>query len=168
MFLGYDNVGAFLEAIRPWVSPAALLAILGVVVRWQLGLRKLKIQADQVEVSAQEVSNKDEADIRDHYADEVRQLRERMDRQSERHREILQESDRKHEECQKDRERLREDSSSLKDIVRGLIRIITQASASQAIFLGPEASAEIRAAAKRVESLFVRADHIHPDPTPKE
>lgn len=165
----WNHLPAFAGTLPGWITSGGVIGILALFLRYNLGIRKLRIEAGRVEVEANEVSDRDEADIRDHYADEVRQLRERLDRQSERHREILAASDLKHEDCQRDREQLREDSRSLKDIVRGLIRIITQASASKAILLDSHASAEVLAAARRVELLFepITNPHDH-KPNPEE
>jgi hypothetical protein len=150
----WTALGPFLESVRPWISPVALCAILGLVVRWQYGIRKLRIEARRVEITGEEVVHKDEADIRDHYAEEVRQLRERLDAQAERHRVILAEAEDRHEQCKRERDDLRDDSRKLKDIVAGLIRIITQASASKAILLDSAASAYVRDAALRIDMLF--------------
>jgi hypothetical protein len=48
-----------LGTIPGWITSAGVIAILGIVVRWQLGLRKLSIAAQQVDVNAAEVRNKD-------------------------------------------------------------------------------------------------------------
>lgn len=159
----WRQLGPFLESVRPWISPVALLGILGLVVRWQHGIRKLAIEARRVDITAAEVDLKDEADIRDHYADEVRQLRERLDAQSERHRVILAGSEERHEQCKREREELRDDARKLKDIVAGLIRIITQASASKAILLDSTASTYVRDAAKRIDMLFAPREEPHHD-----
>jgi hypothetical protein len=41
-----------LGTIPGWITSAGVIAILGIVVRWQLGLRKLSIAAQQVDVNA--------------------------------------------------------------------------------------------------------------------
>lgn len=161
----WKDLGPFLEAIRPWISPTVLLAILGIIVKWQYALRKLRIEADQVEVSALGVRNADEADIRDHYADEVRQLRERLDAQAARHKDVLQDSEDRHEQCKRERDEIREDARKLKDIVAGLIRIIVQASASQAIRLDSSASNYVRDAAQRIDILFTPREEPDADPS---
>lgn len=161
----WRDLGPFLESVRPWISPTALVAILGFVIKWQYGLRKLAIEARRVEITADEVEHKDGADIRDHYADEVRRLGTRLDEQSERHRQILAAAEERHEECKRERDALRDDSRKLKDIVAGLIRIITQASARQAILLDSTASAYVRDAALRIDMLFAprEEDDAHGD-----
>jgi hypothetical protein len=151
-------------------SLAILVAIFGLVVRWQLGLRKLKIEAAAVEITAQQVHDADEADIRDHYAHEVEQLRDRLDRQSVRHRDELAEKERRHRAerkededrhraCLRDNDELRDKLHAVKDLAAGLQRIITQASASKAILIAGHAPGEIpeeiRLAAERVELLFM-------------
>jgi hypothetical protein len=64
-----------LGTIPGWITSAGVIAILGIVVRWQLGLRKLSIAAQQVDVNAAEVRNKDTADARGHIAEEMKALR---------------------------------------------------------------------------------------------
>jgi hypothetical protein len=149
-----DHLPAFAGSLPAWITSAASVSLLGVVLRYRLGLGRLKVDAGKVEVTALEVSGKDEADIRDHYADEVKQLRNRLDQQSERHRQELMAEAQKHDLCQKDREQLRDDGRALKDVVAGLIRIIAQASASKAISLDTTASVYVREAAERVQLLY--------------
>lgn len=154
-------------------SLAVLVTICGIVVRWQLGLKKISVEAAQVEVTAQKVHDEDEADIRDHYANEVRQLRQRLDDQSRRHRVAMSLKERqhrierkadedRHRECMKDNDELRDKVHALKDLAAGLQRIITQASASKAILIAGTAPGEIpeeiREAAERVERLFADTD----------
>jgi len=160
----WGAIGPFMESVRPWISPVALTAILGLVIKWQYGIRKLRIEARSVEIQAVEIADRDEADIRDHYADEVRQLRERLDAQAGRHRDDLNAVEQRHEECRRERDDLRDDSRKLKDIVAGLIRIITQASASKAILLDSAASDYVRDAAKRIDILFQARSAHEEDP----
>jgi hypothetical protein len=160
---------AIVGTIPGWITSAGVVAILGLVLRWQLGLRKLKIEAAQVEITAQQVHDADEADIRDHYANEVEQLRDRLDRQSVRHRDELAEKEKRHRAerkededrhraCLRDNDDLRDKLHAVKDLAAGLQRIITQASASRAILIAGHAPGEmpeeVRAAAERVELLF--------------
>lgn len=154
----WSALGPFLESVRPWISPVALTGILGIVLSHRLGLLKVKVEADRVEVQAREVDHKDDADIRDHYADEVAALRKRLDEKSDEHRRILREAEDRHDQCKRERDELRDDSRKLKDIVAGLIRIITQASASKAILLDGAASAYVRDAALRIDMLFAPRD----------
>jgi hypothetical protein len=151
----WGNLGPFLESVRPWISPVALTAILGVVLTHRLGLRKLKVEADRVEIEDRAVHDKDEADIRDHYAQEVAALRGALQAASARHREETEGIVAKLRDCRASEDRLLDKVRELKDVVAGLIRIITQASASEAIRLGPAASAEIQAAARSVSLILV-------------
>ncbi len=59
--------------IPGWITAAGSISILGVVLRYRLGWRKLDVEAQAVQVTA---ANVREADIRDHYADEVKRLSE--------------------------------------------------------------------------------------------
>lgn len=53
------------------ISAAALVTLVGYVLFHFRGMRKLSIEARQVDVNAQQVSGQERADIRDHYAQEV-------------------------------------------------------------------------------------------------
>jgi hypothetical protein len=64
-----------LGTIPGWITSAGVLGILGLVIRWQLGLKKLAIEAQQVSVNAKKVDNEDRADARDHIAEEMVALR---------------------------------------------------------------------------------------------
>jgi hypothetical protein len=64
-----------LGTIPQWITAASITAFLGVIGRWHLGKVKLSIAAREVEVSAIKVTNADEADKRDHFADEMTALR---------------------------------------------------------------------------------------------
>lgn len=148
----------FLGTIPGWITAISSSGVLGVAAYFLLGRQKL--------------TNADEADIRDHYAEELVALRKALEtagerharrerlflirerHQETRHRELLQEGERRHQECVEAREQLRDQGRELKDIVAGLIGIIRQASASQAILLGDEASAFVLAAAERVHAMF--------------
>lgn len=148
----------FLGSLPAWITAGGMVTLVGVVLTHLRGLRKLKIEARQVDINAVQVDKTDGADIRDHYAEEVRQLREQLNGQGERHRLAQEASDRRHEECVREREILRDQVRALKDLVSGLRRIITQASASRAIRIAGEEPGEIPedilAAAERVEELF--------------
>jgi chromosome segregation ATPase len=64
-----------LGTIPGWITSAGVVAMLGLIVRWQLGLKKLSVEAQQVDVNAAEVRSKDAADKRDHIAEEMSALR---------------------------------------------------------------------------------------------
>jgi molecular chaperone DnaK (HSP70) len=64
--------------IPGWITSAGVVAILGIVVRWQLGLKRFAVAAQQVDVSAQEVRTRDDADKRDHIAEEMGELRKNV------------------------------------------------------------------------------------------
>lgn len=118
--------------------------------------------------------NVDAADIRDHYADEVQKLRDRLDKQAESFRGRLDEIDGhyrdiiskleqryteaskaaqiRHEECMADRDKLRNEVSILRNEINGLVRVITQASIDRVIALGDDVSDEIKEAAARAQA----------------
>lgn len=69
------------------ISAAALMTLVGYVLFHFRGMRKLSIDARQVEINANQVSGQERADIRDHYAQEVNRyamqvvgLREELDK----------------------------------------------------------------------------------------
>lgn len=176
-----EQLPDFLGSVPAWITAGGMTTLVGVVLLHLRGIRKLKIEATQVEITAktseQGLKNADTADIRDHYAEEVKQLREQLRGQGERHRneiEVLKKSyreearasDDRHEACVRGREELRDQNRALKDLVHGLRRIITQASASQAIRIDGLAPGEmpddIIEAARRVEELFAPRDEPQP------
>lgn len=168
-----------LGTIPGWITAGGVVTILGIVLKHHLGLRRLKIEADQVEVTGRGIRNADEADIRDHYAEEVRQLRERLDRQAERHRltitdvedrarqivsdieersrKAIEESDRRHEECEQARREMRREVDDLREEIRGLRAILAQRSES-VIRLFPNVSPEIEDAAARAADAVTAND----------
>ncbi len=153
------------------LSWTTLVGIFSLLLRAQILNRRAANEERKVEVDA-------EKGIRDHYADEVSQLRATVIRQGERHRdemiaadkhwrEAVQAAEERHEECQKSRDELRKafllagDESrsqieALRDLVAGLQRVILQNSAAGVLSLGDSASPEVRAAAERVDALFPR------------
>jgi phage shock protein A len=116
------NSFSFLGSLPAWISSGALLTILAIVVRWQLGLRRLRVEADQVQVNARQVDHADEANVRDHYAREVAALRTRIDEQAERHRQSLDRYDKRHEACEKERAELRRELVAVQDRLTGVVR----------------------------------------------
>jgi chromosome segregation ATPase len=156
-FLG--DVGPFLEMVRPWVAPSALLGILGLLLANQVANRRVKNQE-------QLTANADEVNIRDHYAKEVAQLRAALANRAANHRDELahyrklaKEAEERHEECQRQRDEMREKMNALRDLVAGLQRTIIANAATTAQALGdsdagPLVSDDVKAAAARVEELF--------------
>lgn len=171
-------IGGFeVGTIAQQISALSSVGFLIVLLRFYIMNRRLRIDATRVKIAAKEVDDKDIADIRDHYADEVRQLRDQLQRQSERHfnerqsdlqrfredltlaetrhRETLLVADRAHQECVDVREKLNEQVTKLKSQVEGLIRMIVTNQARGALLIDPdEMPQEIREAAERVEDIF--------------
>jgi predicted RNase H-like nuclease (RuvC/YqgF family) len=121
-------------------------------------------------VSLKGLQNAAEADIRDHYADEVKALREKLDRQEahfrtlEKHlREMIdasdkraEESDRRHGECEQARRELRGEIDEMHKELTGLHRQITEQSADKLLILEQrgkpsEVAPHSTAAAKRLK-----------------
>lgn len=112
----------FLGTLPGWITAASTTTgvVTVIVAFWKRG------------VSLKGLQNADEADIRDHYAEELERVVARQ------------------HACEQREEALRNRVGELEDDVRGLIRIITQASADKVLALGPGASKQIRDMAMRV------------------
>lgn len=89
-----------------------------------------------------EIHNQDEANIRDHYAGELKALREKLDSQEEHFRamekhwrEMLEASDRRHQECEEARQALRREIDKMHAELTGLKRQISEYSADKMIEL---------------------------------
>jgi chromosome segregation ATPase len=139
----------FLGTLPGWVTSAGVLGILGLVVRWQLGLRRIGVDAQQVD-------NADEADIRDHYAQEIAAMRLQLTEQDDRNRTKLERADQRIEECMEGRDELRARIRELEETVDGLKRQIVRYSADTAIELDP--SPMVRDAAERVRDIQENGD----------
>lgn len=67
-----------LGTIPQWITAGGVLTFLGLLIRWHLGLRKIAVQANEVEVHATQAANADRADARDHIAEEMGELRKNV------------------------------------------------------------------------------------------
>lgn len=145
------NLGNSLEAIRPWLSPVVLLAILGVVTRNYQALRKANTADKALDVAAEETA-------RDAYASAVRGFREEVRALKKEHGSDREEWERRHNECERARDEFKERVEALRDLVGGLNRVILQNSAAGVLVIEgtPDgyASEEVRRAAQRVDRLF--------------
>lgn len=175
--MNLENLPPFVGTLPGWITSIGVVSLLAIVARVYLGRVKLAIDATKVKIE-------DEENIRDHYASEVAALRSALQAASaarnEREREIdrrntealetaerrykaaLEHAEEKHEQCKKERDELRDDGRGVRDIVAGLIRIITQASASRAILLSSDSSDYIRDAAQRINMLYAPGPVVMP------
>lgn len=119
---------------------------LGVVLRYKLGMRKLALA--------------DEADIRDHYAQEVARYVEKLAAQEkhfldvEKHlRELIAISDRRHEECEAARSEDRRQRIAMQDEIDGMKRQILRYSAEGVLVMSEQPSEKVAAAAERVKKI---------------
>lgn len=151
-----------LGTIPGWITSAGVLALLTLMSKHYLAARKLQQEGSAI---GQAQSDARDADIRDHYADEVRQLRDKLDKQNDqfradlnelesRYRRALDESEKRHQQCMDDRDILRQRVTLLEDELRGLIRVITQASIDRVLMIHEELPQDIREAAARVEAII--------------
>jgi uncharacterized coiled-coil DUF342 family protein len=134
-------------------SGGTFAAVLGFLIRWR----------------GQTLSSEEQ--IRKHFADEGRALREKLNRQDEhliaveKHlREMVHasdrradESDRRHEECEAARQELRQELAAMHDEIAGLKRQIAHYSANQLVILQDrhpsDAAPEAAASAERVQKI---------------
>jgi hypothetical protein len=56
------------------------LSLAGLLLKWVLGKGQLSIAAQKVAVEAKQVANADAADVRDHFAGEIKELRDELRR----------------------------------------------------------------------------------------
>lgn len=156
----------FLGTLPGWITGASSSALAAIVAWYLLGKRKIQVQAETVKVEAFKVETADEADIRDHYAEEVRQLRQRLDEQSHRHtralnaaetrhrralasveqryQRALRDADSRNAECQREREEDRREMERLREDVKGLrAQLLQLGDSSLALFpIKPDATDE--------------------------
>jgi hypothetical protein len=57
--------------IPQWITAGGLITIIGYVLLHRRGMRKLAIEAQQVNINADAIAGQERKDIRDHYAQEV-------------------------------------------------------------------------------------------------
>lgn len=156
--------------VAGWVTAGGVTTIAAI-------LAYVYIWRGRIAVDAKRVANENEADIRDHYADEVRQLRQQLERQSTRHGRVLRvaegrarqaalDAEARHEQCVRDRDELRDKVWALKDQVSGLVRLLLQNSAAGTLILSADqVSNAVREAAERVDRLFAPKEE-KPDADP--
>lgn len=101
----------------------------------------------------QTIRNADTADIRDHYAAEVTQLRAQLVTLEKHYREMLLASDRRHAECEQARTEMRGRISELEDHVRGLEAQMRRYSSDTVLKLAGEPSDQVVEAARRVRDM---------------
>lgn len=125
MSLAPSTLAGWIMAVT---SSGTFVTVLTMALRYRLGMRKLDIG--------------ERGDIRDHYANEVKTLREKLNTQEEHFRnierywrEMLEDSDRRHEECEEARRELRREIDKMHDEIRGLNRQITELSTDKLLIL---------------------------------
>lgn len=136
----------YLGTLPQQITAAGMVAILGLYARWHLGLKKLKGDS--------------EADIRDHYAQELSALREKLNRQEQRFmdleghwRKMLEASDHRHEECEEARQTMRNELSAMHGEIAGLKRQLVRYSAERVVTLPGVEETHAAAAAERVRKI---------------
>ena len=161
-----QDVGRFAEVVRPWITPTALLAILGVVLRHRVQAGRLKLDGDKIADDA-------EARLRDHYAAELAALRSQIIAQAQKHldrerllderaRAAIDEARRSHEECREQNKELLAEVQTLREQVRGLQRMLTSNSVAALRVGGLPPSPEITDAAERTAAVFIPHDPEEP------
>lgn len=142
-----------LGTIPGWITSAGVLTLIGLVLRYRLGWRGQTMA--------------DDADIRDHYAQEVAALRGKLDGQEahflslEAHwRAILEGSDRRHQECEEARQAMRREISAMHEEIAGLRAQVRAASTDRVLRMEekPPEAPHSRASAKRVKNIIEGGD----------
>lgn len=177
------NIPTAFGTVAGWISAGGIMGILSLLVWWQLGNRKIKVEEVGVNVAAIAASDKIHAaereDIRDHYAAEVTSLRTRIDEQAERHATrvadlearylanvaevekryagALSAAEERHRECEKQRDDLGIEVRKLRDDIAGLERKLLTQSSDRVLAIGmpgqPEPSPAVKDAARRVRRI---------------
>jgi predicted nucleic acid-binding Zn-ribbon protein len=150
---------------------AIAVAFFALYIRREVSLRKLSVEAQQVEVNAQTAEYADRADRRDHFAEEMAALRDNIkDLRKELHdterdcrqellaqqmqfRKALEQSDRRHEECEVARVALREELTEMHEEIAGLRVQVRMASTDRLVVLGDKATPHSKAAGERVKKI---------------
>lgn len=167
--MGLIDWPAWIGTPLQFISASSLLAILGLMSRTYLANRKLSLETKVLDATT-------DTEARKILLSEVLSLRDALGKQSERHSNALnaaedryaartKDAEARHLECVESRDgiraRLREvedemhdKTSALRDLVAGLRRIITQASALHAMEISANLSDDVRNAAERVDRLF--------------
>lgn len=160
-----------LGTIPGWITSGGILTLIGILLRNQVQNRRLGIDKLAAEAVA-------DVSVGGLLATEVKELRDRLDKQStkfeaaldavkkqhadamdeqdRRHRDAMDASERRHEECLKDREGLRGEVSILRDEINGMVRVITQASIDRVVMLGDVVPNDIKDAAARAQQLITK------------
>jgi hypothetical protein len=97
--------------IPQWISASGIAALVYVFFWRQVSLKKVDVEAQQVQVNAVTAHHADEADIRDHYAREVHDLRE-----------LARTMSADHEECKRERDEFRREVARLDGKLVGITR----------------------------------------------
>lgn len=141
-----------LDMILRLITALGITSLVGLFWRREVNLRKL--------------SNENTADIRDHYAGEVKALRDRLEanlktfRDLETHwRDMLDASDRRHKECEDARHELRKELTDMHSELAGLKRQIARYSSDKAILLEDDKAPMAQASAERVKNIIKEQDN---------
>lgn len=141
----------FIGTIPGWITSAGVVGLLWIVVNGGLGWRKQGLE--------------NQADIRDHYADEVTALRAHMATMEGHWRSMVKSSDERHAECERDRKILRDEIHDLQDMVRGFRRQLAQYSTDRLMELEglcpSDKAPEAAASAERVRRIVEGGDDGH-------
>ena len=154
----------FLGTIPGWITAGGMVALLTVVVRRELGLKKIAVEAEQVHVNARQVENEDDADIRKHWAGEVQRLQDALAAQDGRHNDALMALETRHaremqhnadrqERCEQERERLALRVTEIENELKGVMAQVRMAGAEQMVLLaasGEELPPHAVEAARRI------------------
>ncbi len=151
---------SFVKEITP--GSVGIWTLVALWVGWYFKNRKANLD-DRIQADSQENI------LRDHYAKEVHELRNKLALRDKefrqdlvdletRYQTLLETTEKRYRallvEAEQSNARLKERVNDLEDELRGLVRIITQASADKVISLTAQVPSDIREAAERVDRLL--------------
>ncbi len=80
-----EKLPDIMGTIPGWIGTGGIMGLLALAIFYLLNSRKIGVDEKRVGIERETQQDKDKADIRDHYAAEVASLRDRIDKQAERH-----------------------------------------------------------------------------------
>lgn len=141
-----DLPAGFLGTLPGWITASSSATLLGLFWRYKLGLAKVQVEAQNVQVEGKKVEQAEDADIRDHWAQEITRLQNMLTEQDKRHNEALTAMEERHgramlhneerqAKCEQERERLAEKVKVLGQELEGVMQQVRMNSAEQVVLL---------------------------------
>jgi rubrerythrin len=132
----------FLGTIPGWITALSASGGFGLLLRWHLGLKKVAVEAEQVQIEGQKVRNEAADQLRDHWADEIKRITMMLADQEKRHNDALDAMEQRHgkallaneerqAKCEQERERLARKVGDMEEELRGVRAQVRMNSADQ-------------------------------------